>query len=104
MSFVLLTAGSRVVLFMLTSCVSLTQGILLLCCPLLCVGVGASVQGLREDKFACVKLDHLQPQQLAQLLSLLDGFRVVFDERPGKTTVVEHRIELVPNARPVKQV
>jgi len=71
--------------------------------PVAVVGVDASVQGLREDKFACVKLDHLQPQQRAQLLSLLDGFRVVFDERPGKTTVVEHRIELIPNARPVKQ-
>src|SRR6218665_1909177 len=44
-----------------------------------------------------------EQQQRAQLLSLLDGFRVVIDERPGKTTVVEHRIELVPNARPVKQ-
>ena len=72
--------------------------------PVAVVGVDASVQGLREDKFACVKLDYLQPQQRAQLLALLDGFRVVFDERPGKTTVVEHRIELVPNARPVKQV
>src|SRR6218665_2056648 len=55
--------------------------------PVAVVGVDASVQGLREDKFACVKLDHLHPQQRAQLLSLLDGFRVVFDERPGKTTV-----------------
>src|SRR6218665_617847 len=35
MSFVPLTAESRVGLFMLTSCVSLYQGILLLCCPLL---------------------------------------------------------------------
>src|SRR6218665_382852 len=52
--------------------------------PVAVVGVDAFVQGLREDKFACVKLDHLQPQQRAQLLSLLDGFRVVFNERPGK--------------------
>src|SRR6218665_1657221 len=71
--------------------------------PVAVVGVDVSVQGLREDKFACLKLDHFQPQQRAQLLSLLAGFRVGFDERPGKTTVVEHRIELVPNARPVKQ-
>src|SRR6218665_2163711 len=35
MSFAPLTAGSHVGLFMLTSCVSLYQGILLLCCPLL---------------------------------------------------------------------
>ena len=54
--------------------------------PVAVVGVAASVQGLREDKFACLKLDHLQPQQRAQLLSLLEGFRVIFDERPGKTT------------------
>src|SRR6218665_454404 len=70
--------------------------------PVAVVVVDTSVQGFREDKYACLKLDHLQPQQRAQLLSLLDGFRVVFNERPGKTTVVEHRINLVPDARPAK--
>src|SRR6218665_3986054 len=71
--------------------------------PVAVMVVDTSVQGPREDKFACLKLDHLRPQQRAQLLSLLDEFRVVFDERPGKTTVAEHRIHLVPDARPTKQ-
>ena len=71
--------------------------------PVAVVAVDTSVQGFQKYKFVCLKLDHIQPQQRAQLLSLLDGFRVVFDERPGKTTVAEHRIHLVPDARPAKQ-
>ena len=35
--------------------------------------------------------------------SLLVQFKDVLDDKPGRTTVVEHTIKLVPGARPVRQ-
>jgi len=60
-------------------------------------------QVLRDGKFCSVSLDHLELEQRGQLPSLLVQFKDVFDDKPGRTTVVEHTIELVPCARPVRQ-
>jgi len=56
-----------------------------------------------NDKFSSVSLDHLQLNQKVQLSSLLNDFRELFDDRPGRTTVIEHNIELTPGARTVRQ-
>jgi len=37
------------------------------------------------------------------LTTLLYRFRPIFSDKPGRTTVVEHRIILVPDARLVRQ-
>jgi len=34
-------------------------------------------------------------------IPLLVQFKDVFDDKPGRTTVVEHAIKLVPDARPL---
>ena len=48
-------------------------------------------------------MDHLELEQRGQLSSLLIQYKDVFDDKPGRTTVVEHAIKLVPGARPVRQ-
>ena len=42
-------------------------------------------------------------EQKSQLSSLLVQFKDVFDDKPGRTNVMEHAIKLVPGARPVRQ-
>src|SRR6218665_3708046 len=55
------------------------------------------------DNSPPVSLDHLELEQRGQLSSLLIQYKDVFDDKPGRTTVVEHAIKLVPGARPVRQ-
>src|SRR6218665_2459277 len=45
----------------------------------------------------------LELQQIGQLSSLLVQFKDVIDDKPGRSTVVEHTIRLVPGARRVRQ-
>ena len=45
---------------------------------------------------------HRQLQQRGQL-TLLHRFRPIFSDKPGRTTVVEHKIIIVPDARLVRQ-
>jgi transposase InsO family protein len=54
------------------------------------------------NKFVSVSMDHLQLQQRDDLTSLLDAYRTIFDDKPGRTTIVQHRISLLPDARPVR--
>jgi len=68
--------------------------------PIAIVTVAGQV--LRDGQFSSVSLDHLELEQRGQLSSLLVQFKDVFDDKPGRTTVVEHTIKLVPGARPVK--
>ena len=49
-------------------------------------------------------LDHLDVEQRRQLSTLLVEFRDVFDDVPGKTTLVEHQIQLKPGSKSVRQV
>ena len=55
-----------------------------------------------HNKFVSVSMDHLQLQQRDDLTSLLNAYRTIFDDKPGRTTVIEHRITLLPDARPVR--
>jgi len=71
--------------------------------PVALVGSTVSAQPNYEDQFQCVKMDHLQLAQRGQLMTLLHRFRPSFCDKPGRSTVVEHRVILVPNARPVRQ-
>ncbi len=52
-----------------------------------------------DPEISSVNLSLVQQQALRQLI---DEFRDVFDDEPGKTTLVEHRIE-TGNARPIRQ-
>ena len=69
--------------------------------PVVLVDSSASVQDSCDDQFRLVNLDHLQLEQRGQLTTLLDRYRPIFSDTPGRTTAVQHRIILVPNARPV---
>src|SRR6218665_362087 len=60
-------------------------------------------QVLRGGQFSFVSLDHLDLEQRGQLSSLVVQFNNVFEDKPGRMTVVEHAIKLVPGARPVRQ-
>ena len=46
--------------------------------------------------------EHLTTQQLLSLQQLIEDFRDVFNNEPGRTTLAEHRIE-TGSAKPVRQ-
>jgi hypothetical protein len=48
------------------------------------------------------KLDHLPAKQRTELSDLLNSFDDVFNDKPGKTKVCYHNIELQPGTKPVK--
>jgi hypothetical protein len=50
-----------------------------------------------------VLLDHLTVHQRQQLMTMLHEFQHVFGEQPGRTTLIEHSIQLVDGAKPVRQ-
>ena len=52
-----------------------------------------------EDKFI---LDHLDDTHKSELSTLLNSFSNIFSDNPGKTTLMEHHIELQPGAKPIK--
>ncbi|PGH37145.1 MAG: hypothetical protein CRN43_22895 [Candidatus Nephrothrix sp. EaCA] len=60
-------------------------------------------QILRDGQFSSDSLDHLELEQRGQLSSLLVQFKNLFDDKLGRTTVVEQTVKLVPGARPVRQ-
>jgi len=49
-----------------------------------------------------VDVKHLQRDQRLQLMTLLQQYRTIFDPDPGFTTVVQHKISLIPNAKPCR--
>ena len=49
------------------------------------------------------QLDHLTEQQRNELSELLSEFGVLFNDRPGRTTLTSHHIELKPGSRPIRQ-
>jgi len=55
------------------------------------------------DQLAKVDLSHLKRDQRLQLMTLLERYRWIFDSDPGFTTVVQHKIAIVPNAKPCRQ-
>ena len=69
--------------------------------PIAVVTVAGQV--CRDGQFSSVSLDHVELEQRGQLSSLMVQFKDVFDDKPGRTTVVEHTIKLVPGAQPVRQ-
>src|SRR6218665_2998506 len=50
-----------------------------------------------------VDVKHLQRDQRLQLMTLLHQFQTIFDPDPGFTTMVQHKISLIPNAKPCRQ-
>lgn len=52
-----------------------------------------------EDKF---DLDHLENDKKTELIELLDSFSGLFNDLPGKTSLIEHHIELQPGTKPIK--
>ena len=52
-------------------------------------------------KLSSDNLEQLSAQQQSELLSLLGQFDGVFSDKPGRTTLCEHHIELMPGAKPV---
>src|ERR1043165_5306317 len=65
-----------------------------------CVCVNVSESPTLQE---VVETSHLDFVQRAELLDLLNTFKGVFSDVPGKTSLVAHRINLVPGARPVRQ-
>lgn len=47
-------------------------------------------------------LDHLESDRRKQLFQLLTSYRDVFQDRPGRTNLCEHTIELQPNTKPIR--
>lgn len=47
-------------------------------------------------------LDHLEPVRKQQLQKLLASFTDIFQDRPGKTKLCSHSIELQPGAKPIR--
>ena len=56
-----------------------------------------------DDQLDKVDVKHLQRDQRLQLISLLQKYQPIFDPDPGFTTVVQHKISLIPNAKPCRQ-
>src|SRR5688572_27335863 len=50
-----------------------------------------------------VQINNLSSDQANELLSVLLAFKHVFSSKAGKTTLVSHRIELLPGATPVRR-
>jgi hypothetical protein len=78
------------------------------CTPALDVGTAVSAcvcANVSESPNLDEVVEHspLDFVQRAELLDLLNSFKGVFSDVPGKTTLVAHRINLVPGARPVRQ-
>jgi len=47
-------------------------------------------------------LDHLEPEHRNQLRQVLNTFRDIFQDRPGKTKLCKHSIELQPGTKPIR--
>jgi hypothetical protein len=52
-------------------------------------------------KLSTENMEQLTAQQQSELDSLFSRFEGVFSDKPGRTTLCEHHIELMPNAKPV---
>jgi hypothetical protein len=61
--------------------------------------LGPSVKD-NNNKF---KLDHLSQKEQRELMEVLNKYSDVFDDRPGRTTLVTHDIKLKPGTKPIKQ-
>jgi len=47
-------------------------------------------------------LEHLPTERREQLRRLLDSFTDIFQDRPGRTNLCKHKIELQPNTKPIR--
>ena len=56
--------------------------------------------GTAPNDFGCATGEQLTPQETTRLRSLLGKFPEIFDERPGFTSVIEHKI-LVKDQTPI---
>ena len=56
-----------------------------------------------DDQLDKVDVKHLHHDQRLQLMTLLHQYRTIFDPDPGFTTMVQHKISLIPNAKPCRQ-
>ena len=63
------------------------------------VDCGPQVNYVADD----FQFQHLSEQQRLDLSQLLSEFRGLFNDRPGRTTLASHHIELKPGSRPVRQ-
>jgi hypothetical protein len=54
-----------------------------------------------DNIISAENLEQLSMQQQSELLELLSEFRAVFSDKPGRTQLCEHHIELLPGAKPV---
>lgn len=53
------------------------------------------------DKDTGFVLDHLPPEQRRQLQQLLNKYKDIFNDKPGRTTVCSHTIDLQPGTKPI---
>jgi hypothetical protein len=54
-----------------------------------------------DNVISADNLEQLSVQQQSELLELLSEFRNVFSDKPGRTQLCTHHIELLPGAKPV---
>jgi len=47
-------------------------------------------------------LDHLEADRREQLRKLLSSFKDIFQDRPGRTNLCKHKIELQPDTKPIR--
>jgi len=55
-----------------------------------------------SDTESSFQLDHLEPEYKAQIERLLSKYTDIFDDRPGKTTLCTHSIQLFPETKPFR--
>ena len=49
------------------------------------------------------KLDHLSESQSLQLQNLINSYLPLFNDYPGRCTVLKHEVRLIPGATPIRQ-
>ena len=71
----------------------------------MCVSTGTALDCGPDINFVAddFQLGHLSDHQKSELYQLLSEFSSLFNNRPGRTTVTSHHIELKPGSRPVRQ-
>jgi len=56
-----------------------------------------------KDKDKSFKINHLTKDEQTELLQVLNRYAEVFDDKPGRTTLITHEIKLKPGTKPIKQ-
>src|SRR5664279_5084785 len=54
-----------------------------------------------NNKLSVENLAELTPKQQSEFSAILSNYESIFSDKPGRTTLCEHHIELLPDAKPV---